>query len=480
MLNLFVIGAIGVVIGLGFLIIIRNNPDLWFWLFLNLYFDPGGYIDGFLGGKFIGPINLSDVMIAGMFICLISANFSYEVLFRDNFFRKFLFFLSIYAAYYFIVYGGITPYIHDDFDYTTFLLKNRTFIYSLLIMVSVYMFTLRGLKLFYLTTLFIGLVCLSLYLITLLTGIELIYVWELQREGTEMTRIAMISYGLFYMLFPISLIVYLLSRKFDLKIPFKYWLYSAGIMFILTEILTLTRRTQIDIIGAAIIISLLTAYLLSTGKLSSILKPVLPAIVAVLVLYFTFPDYVGYMTKTAENTFLLITTGKDSEGQSDYRVSGDQDLELTKKYIRDNIFFGTGYTYLHWGGTSIAVSPRGATFAAAADAAGEVPVYNLIFGFGLVGAAIMLPLYFLMGGLFFKLIRLLKSMLPDYLNDPYLIIFSLYFSLTVISWFTMNFYNLSIHFTGSRISITAVFIGIGFALYRKINLDIIIKSLNNN
>lgn len=477
MLILLIAGIAGIVLILSFIIIIHNKPDFWFWLFLNLYFDPGGYIDGFFEGKLIGPLNVTDVLIVGMVICLISAKFSYEVLYKDLFFKRFLFFLSLYSAYYFIVYGGITPYIHNDFDYTTFLLKNRTFIYGLFIMISVYMFTLRGLKLFYLTTLFIGIVCLSLYFITLLTGIELVPVWELQREGFDMTRMAMLSYGLFNILFPLSLIVYLLSRKLNLIISFKNLLYFSGVIFILTEILTLTRRTQIDIIGTALIVSLLFAYLFRTSKLSSVLKLILPAFVVILVLYFTFPDYIGYMTKTAENTFLLITTGMDSEGQSDYRVSGNQDLEVTKKYIRNNLFWGTGYTYLHWGGTRIAVSPRGAEFALAADAAGEVPIYNLIFSFGIIGAIIMLPLYFTLGDLCFKLIKLLRSFLNNYPNETHYIMFSILFSVYIISWFTVNFYNLSIHFIGSKISYTAVFVAIGFAMYQKFHVFIY---LDNN
>lgn len=470
MIVLFLYGIVGLLLLSAFLIIIKNKPEFWFWLFLNLYFDPGGYILGFFDGKLIGPLNLTDVIIAGMVICLISANFSFEVFYRDSFFKKFLFFLSIYITYYFVVFGGITPYLQNDFNYPTFLLKNRTFIYGLFIMVSVYMFTLRGLKLFYLTTLFIGVVCLSLYLITILTGIELIYLWALQREGTDMTRIAMLNYGLFNMLFPLSLIVYLVSRKFDLKIPFKNWLYSAGIIFILSEILTLTRRTQIDIIGTAIIISLLTAYLLRTGKLSSLLKPVIPALVVVLVLYFTFPDYVGYMTKTAENTFLLITTGEDSEGQSDQRVSGTGDYELVKEYMTNNLFLGSGYSHVYWLGRGRVTSSRGTDFGIMADAAGEVAIYNLIFSFGIIGAVVMLPLFYLIGKLFFKLIKLLRNVLVNYLDDPMLLVFSLYFSVTVVSWFTIKFYDLSNQFLGHRLSYTAIFVGIGFALYRRITL----------
>jgi hypothetical protein len=183
------------------------------------------------------------------------------------------------------------------------------------------------------------------------------------------------------------------------------------------------------------------------------------------------------MVKTAENTFLLITTGQDSAGRKEYRVSGNENLELAKNYIKNNLLIGTGYTYLYWG-PGYAYSLRGREYSLAADAAGEVPIYYSLFGFGILGVILMLPLYFLMGMLFFKLIKLLKMTLANYLQDPMVIIFIIYILLTFAIIFTINFYNLSSHFTGARLSYTAIFIGLGFALYRKIYLDTLTQSGN--
>ena len=58
-------------------------------------------------------------------------------------------------------------------------------------------------------------------------------------------------------------------------------------------------------------------------------------------------------------------------------------------------------------------------------------------------------------------------MLTDYLQDPMTIIFSIYILLTFATIFTINFYNLGSHFTGSRFSYFSFFIGLGFALYQK-------------
>jgi len=475
MLNLLFISLVGSVLLYAFIIIIRYKPEMWFWIFLNIYFDPGGYITGFRDGKLVGPLNISDVIIVGILICMVSVKINWKIILVDKLLTNFFIFLAIFSAYYFIVFGGIAPYIHNDFDYLTFLLKNRTFVHGFIILVSVYLFSFRGLNYFYSVTLFFGVVCLTLYMITLFTGIELVYVWKLQREGTEMTRISMLSYGLFDLVFPLSVIVYVISKKVNLYIQYKYWLYYASIIFLITQIITLTRRTQIDILGTLIILSIIIAYLFRVGKISSLLKLLPPAILTIIVLSFTFPDYVGYMGKTAENTFLLITTGVDSEGNSEYRVSGKGDLEITKEYISNNLFLGTGYSYLYWG-PGYAYSNRGAKYSRAADAAGEVPIYYLLFGFGIIGAVLMLPLYFLIGRLFLNLIKILRFKLSEYLQDPMTIIFSVYILLTFATMFTINIYNLGSHFTGSRFSYFSLFIGLGFALHQKIFLNTLFQN----
>lgn len=473
--KLLFIGIVGLIFIFALFIIIRNKPDIWFWIFLNLYFDPGGYITGFRDGKIVGPLNMRDAFIFGIIICLVSAKINWKVISQDQLLSRFLLFLLFFSTYYFIVYGGVAPFIHNDFNYSTFLLKNREFIYGFFILISVYLFSFRSLYYFYSVTLFFGVFCLTLYLITLLTGVELIYVWQFEREGTGMTRIALLSYGLFDMILPLSLIVYIISKKINLDIKYRYLLYYAGVIFLITQIITLTRRTQIDILGTVIITVIIIAYLFRTGKLSSLLKLVLPAVLVILVLYFTFPNYIGYMTKTAENTFLLITTGQDSEGQREYRVSGNENLEMAKEYIGNNLLIGTGYTYLYWG-PGYAYSLRGREYSLAADAAGEVPIYYSLFGFGIIGVVFMLPLYFLIGMLFFKLIKLLRMKLTNYLEDPMVIIFTVYILLTFAIIFTINFYTLSSHFTGARLSYTAIFIGLGFSLYRKIYLNTLTQS----
>lgn len=480
MLKLLLVGGFGIIIIIAIIIVIRNKPDIWFWLFLNLFFDPGGYVGEYLGGTLIGPLTIADISFAGIIVCLITANFNWEVIFDDKLFVNFLLSLLIFYAYYFIVYGAITPYLNNDFDYQTFLLKNRIIVYGLIILISVYLFSLKGLKYFYCITIFIGVICLSLYIITLLTGLNLSPVWRLDREGTEMTRIIMGGYGIFDLLFPLALSTYLLSKKINLNLRYVRWLYFGGVLMLITQIITLTRRTQIDIIGSTLIIVVIISYLFRTGKLREMFKIIIPVITVILVLSVTFPKYGGYVIQTAEDTFLLMATGKDSRGMSDQRVSGSKDYKIVNEYIRNNLFFGTGYTYLYWasggGSHTFAHSNRGDNYALAADAAGEVPIYYILFGFGLVGAILILPIYFIIGELFLKLIKLLRLELIDYLLDPLTLIFSIYFLLSIAAKFTYNLWSLGGDFFKGSSSSTAVLMGVGFAIYRKINLNNLYKN----
>ena len=468
MIKLALVAVVVVILLIAFIIVIRNKPDLWFWIFLNLYFDPGGYVYGFLGGTLVGPLSIADVFICGMVICLIFANINWKIIFEDTLFRQFLFSLLIFSAYFFIVYGGIVPYFHNDFNYSTFLIKNRLFAYGFVILPAAYVFSLKSLHYFYTATLSVGVICLTLYLISLLTGVGLIPIEEMARNsGDEMTRVFINNYGIFYLLFPISLTTYLLSKRINLNLKYKNWLYYSGIVMIITMLLTLTRRVQLDIIITIVTITFLISYLFRTGKLSEMFKVLIPSLVVVLVLSFTFPKYIGYISTIGEDTYLLITTGKDSSGEGDDRVSGGGEMEITKKYISENLFFGTGYTYLHWG-RGYATSVRGDRFAIAADAAGEVPIYYLLFGFGIAGAILMFPLYFFMVKVFFNLLKLLRLNLINFLQDPLTIIFSIYILLIIAGKFTHRLYALSMDFTGENLSATALLMGVCLALHRKI------------
>jgi len=449
-------------------LIIRNHPDFSFWLFLNLFFDPGGYVSGFMGGNVLGRFNLADIIIVGIVICLTSKRINWRIIFNDLFFLKFLKIFFVYMLYFFIIYGAVTPYLHNDLDYFTFLLKNRNFTYGVIILISVYVFSLRGLKYFYSITLFIGVLCLSLYWIALLTGINLTPVNEMERyRGSGMMRISMGGYGIFSLLFPISTITYILSRKQKFRLKYKKYLYYGGMLMAVTLLITLSRRVYVDIVGTVIIAILIVSYLFRTSTISKLMKFTIPSLLLSMMLAFTMPQYTTYIPMISQDIYLLITTGENMQGIGDYRVSGTGDLLAVKDSIRDNLWLGNGYTYLYWGDSPIATSSRGPYHARMADAAGEVPIYSMFFNFGLIGAVLILSLYYQMGRLIFKITKFLKRNISKYQEKPLILIISIYVILEILSKLTFKIMFISGDFGKYGFPSSAVMLGIGFGLYAR-------------
>ena len=389
---------------------------------------------------------------------------------------KFLKAFLIFAIYFITFYGGIIPYLHNDFNYLLFLQKNRNFLYYIIILISVYIFTMRGLKYFYLTTLFLGLIILSAFLISIVTGLKIIPIDIFERySDSEMMRITILSWGLFQILFPLSFIIFLFSRKIKLNIKYRKLIYLAGMLMVVTLLITLTRRNFISVPGAVLIILLLNSYIFRKSKILSFMKVLVPMSLIVLIIYLTLPKYIDYIVSISEDTFLLITKGSDTHGEEEYRVSGTGDLLLTKKYIKDNLFFGTGYSYLYWGESDQATSPRGNEYALASDAAQEVPIYNIFFSFGLAGFIIILILYSFLLRLFLRLFSLLKKHINLLKAYPYELLFAIFILYMIIDKFTFSIYTLGNDFTSTY---NGIFIGIGFAVLQKVK--IISSQFGNN
>lgn len=461
-----------IIIFLGFLFpaiyFIRRKPDLSFWLLLNIYFDPGGYITYYLGGKTFLNFYLSDITIILIIFCLFSIKTNYKVIYKDKFLINFYKFFFIFAVYFFLFYGGIVPYLNNDLNYVLFLQKNRTFFYYIIILTSAYIFTLRSLKYFFLTTLFFGVMMLSIFLITLLTGLKLIPIDIFERYyGSGIMRIGMVSWGLFHILFPISFILFLFSRKIKFNLKYRKLVYLSGILMILTLLVALSRRSFISIPGTILIIIILNSLIFKRNKILLVGKILLPLCTIMIIIYLAFPKYVGYIVDISQDTFLLLTKGQDTRGEGEYRISGTGELQLTKKYIANNFIFGSGYSYVYWGNTGEAVSARGSEYSLAADAAAEVFIYYIFFGYGLVGFIILMVLYSFLIKLFLKLYFLLKNHINYLTEYPYEILFAIFILYTIIDKFTFSLYSLGQDFTASYYGIL---IGIGFALLQKLKI----------
>lgn len=424
-----------------------------------------------MGSNLLGSINHSDIFIMLIIITAVHTNFNLGHLFKDKQFKYYVNALSVFILYFYFIYGGIVPILHDDLNYPQFLLKTRNMIWGIVILFTSYHFALRGLYKFYKTTLIIGVICLSLYWITLATGFELIPVINIERyRGTGITRLVMGGYGYFSILFPLALFSYLLSRKLRFRMIHRKWLYYAGIAMLMTLLVTLTRRVFLDIFFTLIIASLLLRYLYKLKFLTGMYKYIIPLFLVFFSIQFVLPRYTGFIRNIGLDVYSLITTQKDTRGVQDYRLSGINELELVRKEIFDNLILGTGYSRLYWGDTGYATSSRGDKYALLADAASEVPIYYLFFGFGLIGAILILWIYYLVTKKSHELLKLIKTNRMLYLNDPVHLIFALYTILWIIGKVTHEAYTLSRDFRPSSFGGFMLLCALVFVLAYKFKL----------
>lgn len=238
-------------------------------------------------------------------------------------------------------------------------------------------------------------------------------------------------------------------------------------LMVVTLLIVLTRRNILSIPGTLLIIVLLNSYIFRKSKILGLAKVLVLVGIILIIINFTLPKYVDYIVSISQDTFLLLTKGQDTHGEGEYRVSGTEDLEITKKYIFNNLFLGTGYSYLHWDNSNIATSSRGSEYASAMDAAQEVPVYHIFFAYGLIGFIIMVFLYSFLIRLFLKLYSLTKKNINQLTNYPYELLFIIFILYTIAYKFTFSLYSIGEDFTLPN---QGIFIGIGFALLRKVKI----------
>ena len=416
------------------LIIVQKKPDFYYWLFLMLFFDSGGFFAGYFGNELFARINFSDILFVIMMMAFFSKSVDKSIVYHDEKFLKFVKYFLFFQIYFVLVYGLLVPAYYDRLNFTNYLIKNRMFFMSLPILIATYVFAIRNLTIFFNMIVFFAVIILTLFMITLLTGIQIIPYYTLDRYGNSgMLRICMLSYGLIDLILNIALIVYLLNRKFNFKIKYQKWIYYSGILMATTFLLTLTRRAFIGIIFGAVIIIFILSYIFRISKLKFSFKIIVPVLAVVVVLSVSFPKNLNYITNVYKDVFLLVTGRSDTRGVRDYRIAGAGDLILTKQIISENIFFGTGYIPIIWK-DGVQLKQLGDTFDRALDAGGEMPLYGLFMTKGIIGFLIYLPGLFMILRLVKKILLFLKTnnqLLLENLKKEDLILLILFSGLVV-------------------------------------------------
>jgi len=407
-----------VLVAIAVFIRLRMKPDYYYWLFLMLFFDPGGFFTGYREGNIAGSIKYYDVFFFLMMMVFIFSP-GKKLPFRDKTFRVFFAYLIIvYILYYLIVYGAILPVVNGQLDYLFFLRKNRIALMLPFVVYSFYYFSWKSYEIFFRFIVYFSFVILSLWMITLFSPLKIVPVMSMLRyEESSMERLFMASYGLIDVIYMIGIYLFLVKRKYPLAIKNTALIYVSAILMIITLMLTLTRREYLRMVVSVVIAMLVTSYTLKMSYLKHLVRGVFSLLFLLLALNILFPVYSRYAEYVIKDAFSLVMTGKDLQGREDYRISGEEDMVYVKRIIKDHFLLGTGYIPVQWSDI-VEMKMKGDERGVAYDAAAEVAVYNGLMRFGIVGVLLFLPFYVMFLKQAFLMLKEMKRNALSLLKKP--------------------------------------------------------------
>jgi hypothetical protein len=452
----------------------NRNTHIVFWLALALMFDPGGFFNYTLGGVFFGPIKFNDAFFLLVTICFLSAkDIHLKELKYDKPFLRFIKYFIFLEIYYVVIFGWLTPYlngINSDNIFSLFVLKERSTMYGFFVAIYVYFFAKKGLFYHYKIIVFTGLICLSLFIIGYITGTSFVETFVDDRySGEELQRVGMLSYGLFQVILSMALIIYFFSSKFKVSIPLKRSIFIGGALMFITYMLTLTRRTLIETAVLPFIILWVRARITNTpvkyGKIIGVF------ILGIILLGVTAPRYLNWVGRIYKDIGSLVTTGKDTRGEEEYRLSRTGNLLYVKENIKKRPFLGTGFLWMVYSDTEERIL-AGDTYAAAWYASREVPFYNALFSRGILGLVLYIPVYIFILKTLIVLFKLLKERVNEFIaRAPVFYIMGLVVIIEFLQFFTVRAYNLFGSFSGPFFM---VYCGLLYSIsftFKKINYE---------
>jgi O-Antigen ligase len=422
-----------------------RNTYITFWISLAFYFDPGGFFSNAFGSVFFGHLKYYDAFFLLMTICFLSANdIHLKELNFDKLFLRFVKYFVFLEIYYVTIYGWLTPYlngINSDNNFSLFILKERTTVYGLFIVIYVYLFAKRGLLYHYKLIVFTGVFCLVLFIIGYLSGRSFVPTTVGDRySGEELERVGMLSYGLFQVILSMALIIYFFSSKFKVSFPLKKLVFIGGALMFLASMLTLTRRTLIEIAILPFIILWVRARITNTtikyGKIIAVF------ILGIILLGVLAPRYINWVGRMYKDIGSLVTTGKDTRGETEYRLSRTGNMIYVKENIKKRPFLGTGFLWILYSDSNERIL-AGDTYAAAWWAAREVPVYYAFFSRGILGFVLYIPVYIFILKALIVLYKLLKERFNEFIvRFPILCIMGLVVFIEFLLLFSISAYTL--------------------------------------
>ncbi len=450
---------------------IKDKPDQLFWLSLLVFFDPGGYFYGLIGMDILWRIKYYDFLVIFMWMAYLASES--DKLYHNNnpVYKKIIHYLVIITLFFLFFTGIFVPMHKGYFNFPMFLQKNRQFFYAMPILFFVFHFSFRNVSVFYKYLVYSSAILLTLFFVTLLTGINLMPISRFSRY-VENDRISMISYGLTYLILPLGLIVFSYGKK--LKIPHRGVLIYSMILLFLATLLTLTRRELLGLCFMLVAIPYLISWLTSTLYLRKMLKYIFPVFLVGILVLILFPSYLDLLDNLIKDTTSILMTGQDTHGIEEYRVKGTGDMLLVKDMIRENPIWGIGFYPAGWNEV-VNMQSADKVMGFVLDASGEVPIYGAILRLGIIGLIVPLFFYFLLGKLWFEIMKYLKSNINNLIDYPTEIMLTTYLLFYFLSRVVISPYSLFSEFYDPYAFVEfLLMLGLLLGLYSRI------KILNRN
>lgn len=401
--------------------------DHIFWIVLLVFTNPGGILEALGEDSSDGGINMTDLLFVVLFLCFLKV-FKKQAFFNNKPLIRIMKYLIIFLFYYIFVFSFFIPIFRNtpNFSFLTALIKVRHGIINIFLVLMVYTFFERSYKLFIKYFVISSVIVITLFLITITTGMNILPIKVFNRHFIQIKRLIMVSYGIMpiFIHFGVAIIV------FKFRIPYKVKILVASLLVFILWTVALLRREILGTIILFFIASFLDNYFRKKPlfPVKKMFQASLYLILLFFIIKFTFPEYAEAGSDLAVETYNVVKYGKTSNGQVDPRL-GSGKKELQEK-IDNNYIIGTGFDN-NW-----RVSED------AGFEASDYPFLSAIAMAGIIGLLVFLPVYIeLIKSLIFDLKFLRKEKIIDKssIENFLFIAFMLYLIfelLQYINWFS--------------------------------------------
>ena len=373
LLLILTLAAIGV-------FVILRWPDHAFWLTIVLLFDPSGHLSVFLSKEALGGFYYQDFFFFLAFVPLFSSKVSVKPLLH---YRPFLLLLGVqilFLLYHVLVFGYWQPAKGWGYVMRYVLVRERMSVFGFLLIIPVFVMARRRLSLLVDILVWTSLIVYILYFVTLLTGVELVPVWQAERyKGTGIMRYSLYSAGLTDMLVPLTF--FLIARKVDYR--FRKIIIAATVLVIMSVMLSLTKSNYLNLFGLLVGALFLYYRFYKIHITGIVFKLTGFGIILLLLMLQFFPEYPGLVVRQVKDLWLFLSGDAYTSGVVEGRLQNQWPAHLA--LISQHPWLGTGANFSDYFSLRFDPSDYEVT---------DLPITGHLAMYGFVGLTIYSLFYF--------------------------------------------------------------------------------------